>query len=621
MRDAAAPPITAIHPHEAMQDRFDQTTLSLRIMATTDIHMQLLGYDYLRDCSLPHNGLAGLATLVDQARAEARAADTATLLFDNGDFLQGTALGETLSRSAVGPEHPVLGCINHMSYDALGVGNHDLDHGFPYLLDLAAVSPSPMISTNLRPLRSSALQAAALITCACPQQGAAPLSLRIGVLSVMPDLTAQWHQHTLEGNAVVTPAQAKLRTALADLRAQGTDLVILLAHMGIEHPAIDETGVDDVRSLAAIAGIDVVIAGHTHRRLPGQDHGGFAQVDNINSTIATRPAVMAGYDASDLAVLDLGLSQDANGRWRVLTHTSELRRNTHDIAPHPAITAICSTAHHASRTRLARPVGQTGRTLHNFFSLGAPTLSCTAVAQAKHHIATKAIRGFPEAELPLLASASAHTAGGFGGPENFLFIPQGPVLRRHLKGLDPYANKICALRINGAELRGWLEYSARVFHRLSPNTPDQLLVDPARPSFEFDTIYGVQYCIDPTRVAGARLVSLTYNGDPVSNTQQFVMATSEFQTTGGVGRAPFAKDRVLAKSRNRLATALGNILTRPPEGIQQDASPWRFSCPEPVQAVICTTPQAMPYLKDIAHLSPQPLGLDGDGFLRIRLTL
>jgi hypothetical protein len=29
----------------------------------------------------------------------------------------------------------------------------------------------------------------------------------------------------------------------------------------------------------------------------------------------------------------------------------------------------------------------------------------------------------------------------------------------------------------------------------------------------------------------------------------------------------------------------------------------------------------MPYLKDIAHLSPQPLGLDGDGFLRIRLTL
>lgn len=170
MRDAAAPPITAIHPHEAMQDRFDQTTLSLRIMATTDIHMQLLGYDYLRDCPLPHNGLAGLATLVEEARAEARAEGSATLLFDNGDLLQGTALGETLSRSPVGPEHPVLGCINHMSYDALGVGNHDLDHGFSYLMDLAAVSPSPMISTNLRPLRRSALQSAALITCACPDR-------------------------------------------------------------------------------------------------------------------------------------------------------------------------------------------------------------------------------------------------------------------------------------------------------------------------------------------------------------------------------------------------------------------------------------------------------------------
>ena len=65
-------------------------TVDLRILETTDLHVHLHPYDYYADCPNPDFGLSRLAELVDRARAEAGT----TLLFDNGDFLQGTPVGD-----------------------------------------------------------------------------------------------------------------------------------------------------------------------------------------------------------------------------------------------------------------------------------------------------------------------------------------------------------------------------------------------------------------------------------------------------------------------------------------------------------------------------------------------
>ena len=57
--------------------------LKLRILGTTDIHMNLLAWDYYQDQPSEEYGLARTATLMKAARAESRN----TLLFDNGDLL------------------------------------------------------------------------------------------------------------------------------------------------------------------------------------------------------------------------------------------------------------------------------------------------------------------------------------------------------------------------------------------------------------------------------------------------------------------------------------------------------------------------------------------------------
>ena len=71
--------------------------LRLRLLGLTDLHANLYPYDYYRDCPDNSVGLARVASLVAEARGEA----PNCLLFDNGDILQGTPLGDLAAEAIV----------------------------------------------------------------------------------------------------------------------------------------------------------------------------------------------------------------------------------------------------------------------------------------------------------------------------------------------------------------------------------------------------------------------------------------------------------------------------------------------------------------------------------------
>lgn len=68
--------------------------VKLRILETTDIHANLVDYDYYTDKAIETYGLARTATLIKQARSEAKN----SMLFDNGDLIQGTPLGDYVAK-------------------------------------------------------------------------------------------------------------------------------------------------------------------------------------------------------------------------------------------------------------------------------------------------------------------------------------------------------------------------------------------------------------------------------------------------------------------------------------------------------------------------------------------
>ncbi|KIN62402.1 2`,3`-cyclic-nucleotide 2`-phosphodiesterase [Sulfitobacter noctilucicola] len=586
--------------------------------------MQFLGHNYVRDKPLRHHGLAGLATLIAEARAEAAADGSTCLLLDNGDLIQGAAIGDTCARLPVTARHPVVRCLEEMNYDAIGLGNHDLDHGLDYPIAIAAQTKVPVIATNLELFRQGPFVREVILPCLLSvTDHGLPQTLQIGVLSVLPDRTAQWNKASLAGTGQVHPPRRALEQAVTRVRGKGADIVILLAHLGVGDIKPKNALADDALDLARVEGVDAIIAGHTHRRLPGFDHAGMRDVDEVRGTLACRPAAMPGFDASDLAVLDLHLRCLPDGKWRIEQFENELRPNSANVLPDPAIAEICAPAHTRTRNELETEIGHTPVPLHNFFSLAAPTNTTILLARAKAQVVRAALQGTPEGNLPLLAATAAHTAGGRAGPDHFLHIPKGPVMRRHLTGLSPFANEICALHLTGVELREWLEHSLSVYHRLDPKADKQSLICEDRPTFEFDTIFGLTYSVDPTRMDGHRLTSLKYANTTVTDRQDFILATNLFRASGGGGGQHFQDSAIVHHAKMLVSDALEDLLKQPhqTETPFADTAPWQFDVPQETRAVLRTSPEALPYLNEIACLAPRFLNIDAEGFAAIQLTL
>ena len=106
--------------------------VKLRILETTDLHVNIFPYDYYRDAADDTVGLARTATLVKAARAEAKN----SLLFDNGDLIQGSPLGDFVAyRKGMKPGdvHPMVAAMNELNYDCGTLGNHEFNYGLDFL--------------------------------------------------------------------------------------------------------------------------------------------------------------------------------------------------------------------------------------------------------------------------------------------------------------------------------------------------------------------------------------------------------------------------------------------------------------------------------------------------------
>ncbi len=97
-------------------------TIKLRIVETTDIHTNVMDYDYYKDKPSNQIGLSRAATLVKQARSEVEN----SILVDNGDLLQGSPMGDYMAAKGikVGEVHPVYKAMNQLGYDVGNIGNH-----------------------------------------------------------------------------------------------------------------------------------------------------------------------------------------------------------------------------------------------------------------------------------------------------------------------------------------------------------------------------------------------------------------------------------------------------------------------------------------------------------------
>ncbi len=599
--------------------------------------MNLNGFDYYTDTHEPTIGFARTANLIRAARREAEAKGALVLLVDNGDFLQGTPVGEWAVEPANAP-HILMRAFADLGYDAIGLGNHDFGFGLNVLDRVIADAPCPVICSNARRQDGDPTWLSSVVL----HRIAQGVSLKIGVLSVLPPQTAKWEAHRLHGKVVMDDILVSAHEQVRSLQAQGCDLIIALAHTGLGSLEAAPGLENAVIPLAAIDGIDVLIAGHAHLTLPGKAHEGFRHVDADKGLVHGKPVVMPGSAGSFLGVIDLTLQQDEGGTWSVVDRCAALQPvcspdpdgRAEPVVEDPEVLRLFAKGHSETRKRAAQPVGETKQHLHSYFSFCVQDRGLRLAGAAQAAAVRQYLPGTSHAALPVLTAISPLKFGGRAGPRFFTDVPAGQLCLRHVTDLYVFPNELQAVAVTGNQICDWLEMSAGVFNQAVPGT-DTDLVDRDRAGHNFDIILGLTYQIDlshPARFdADGRLTDPTHrrvhdiriNGTAVAPDQRFIVALNNYRAGGGghfpfVGQAEPVPIPALPVQRI-LQDYLSGLLPKDP--LEQAPHPFRFAPVPGARAILRTGPNARHHLAELQQYAPETLGEDDEGFLRIALTL
>ncbi len=608
----------------------------MRILATTDLHGYLAAYDYYRDGPSDRLGLAKLATLIRQARAET----PNTMLFDNGDLIAGNPLCDYVMREKglkPGDTHPVYKAMNLLGYDAATMGNHDFNNGLPFLERAISGASFPYVCANVLHANTDTpyFRPFVILDRNVTTGGGASRSLRIGVMGVTPPQVSIWARHQTEGRIATSDIVDTVTRYVAEMKKAGAELIVVLAHTGMGNPPHRDGEEDAAYAVSQIDGVDVTIAGHDHRVFPDAHYANLPGYDPSSGTLNGKPAVMAGFYGSHLGIVDLKLAEGTDGKLAIVQSRGSTRPlHEAGVAPDDDVMQAIEADHRATLAYIRRPVGRLAIPLTSYFDLVAPSALLKLIATVQIWAAEQARQDEPElfaekADLPMLAAVAPFKAGKRrAGPGTYTDIPAGDLAMGHVADLYAYPNLLYLLEMDGAGVREWLEMSAAIFQQIHPDrTRAQNLIRHDFPVFDFDVMHGVTYGIDVTQPAryrkggdladtdAHRIVDLRFQGKPVVDSDRFLVATNNYRAGGG-GSFPGLDGReAVFKSPDTMQDTIVAWFRAQSGPIDPSTmpDPWRFAnLPDSASVIFETSPDAaacIPQGRGIAYI-----GETEDGF-------
>ncbi|MGK5023158.1 bifunctional 2',3'-cyclic-nucleotide 2'-phosphodiesterase/3'-nucleotidase [Janthinobacterium sp. RB2R34] len=593
------------------------TTVTVALLETTDIHSNVLSYNYYALAEDTSLGLERTSTLIQAARAE----NPNNVLLDDGDVIQGTLLADLQAVAAPVPCTATLAvhkAMNALKYDAGGMGNHEFNYGLGYLSQITNTDfaipgvskPSgtcgaptfPSVLSNVvgvasgKPIFNPYVLLPRDFAAVAPDGSKLNVKINIGVMSFVPPQILEWDQKVLAGKVSVTGVQEAAKQYVPELRSKGADLVVALSHGGLDTSAYSPKMENGSYHLTS-TGIDALMIGHSHLIFPkGKELGAAAldasfaafpasaKIDGDMGLVNGVPTVMAQSWGRRLGIIKLTMVYQG-GKWVVQQDKTTVesrgfkQADGSNVKADPAIAPLVATEHDATIAYAKKPLGvSTDFEMSAYFALVGDVSAIQLVNQAqldyvKNFIATSTDASLASYKNIPVISCSAPFKAGRNGPSDFTDVaagatPAAPVGLQVRNPGDLYLysnNNLQAVKIKGSDLKAWLETSAKQFAQIDPaKTSEQDLVPTYGTIYNYDVFYAennaLTYQIDVTKPAGSRIVNLRHKGALVADSDDFIVATNDYRAGGGGAVPGIDGSKTIIKSPDANQAVVSNYL-------------------------------------------------------------
>jgi len=293
----------------------------LTLLTTNDLHANLVPFDHLPILALiaPQvkdvGGAARRATIVNRARAQSRGY---VLLLDSGDTTFGWS---PLAKAFHGAAD--VDVMNAMRYDAMEPGNHEFQWPSVDTLRNLKASHFPWVCANLVEEKTGKLFLPPYVI---REIGGVRVAF-LGLMTLLVNSDPYKAAREL-GLKAVDPIETA-RKLVPEIR-QKADVVILLSHLGVKL---------DQQLAKGVPGIDIILGGHTHTRLP---HPILVPVGTPTATsLGAVPVVQAFMWGSEMGRTQVIFHRDpATGAYSLMSCKGELVSIDNTLPDDPVISQL-----------------------------------------------------------------------------------------------------------------------------------------------------------------------------------------------------------------------------------------------------------------------------------------
>jgi len=516
--------------------------VTVTFIETSDVHGSLFPYNFITDKPAA-TSLAQVATLVQQKRAEA---GKDVVLLDDGDTLQGQPTVYYYNFVKTSGRHIWSDAVDYLGYDAVGVGNHDIEAGHLVYDKLYKEIKAPVLCAN-----AVKDDGTPYFT---PYKVITRKGVKIAILGMITPKIPDWLPPQFwTGMKFQDMVECAKKWVPIIQEKEKPDLLVGLFHAGVDYSyggvAADTPLNENAAQLVAqtVPGFDMIFAGHDHAGWDGMGWDPVAKKkvevkDPNGKTVYIYGALNA---AKSVPIVDVTLTWNAETKaWTKAIAGSLV--SVEGVAADPAFIAKFQGAYDEVKAWVSRPVGKLAGSITTRDSMFGDSAFVDLIHRIQLELSADPAMGLKKADIsfaaPLTMDATIPTS------------PDGTMYVRDMFNLYQYENFLYTMDMTGKQIKDFLEYSYKFWFDTMPNDgnhvinfvkdPAGKLIQDARTGayktatayYNYDSAAGIIYTVDVSKPAGSRVaIQSMADGAPFDLAKTYVVAINSYRGQGGGG--------------------------------------------------------------------------------------